>query len=151
MHQTALSTTTAPPENQHAITVKKNAILPKLAHLNTEYDKEIKNYGTQRNRKKAIPTRRFIITKTKHKTDRRNHLTTIRSNGTEKEFIVDTGSPVTIIKPDKETIKNNKIIPITKKTSSSTKMKLNLLFVGTITVEAEIGGIRGKLNMLITK
>ena len=45
-----------------------------------------------------------IIFEVKHVSDRKQYSTlAIKSDGTEKEFIVDTGSPVTIKPPDKET------------------------------------------------
>ena len=50
-----------------------------------------------------------IKTKIKDIPDRRNHNTmTKRIDGTEKEFIVDTGSPVTKTPVDKEIIKTGK-------------------------------------------
>ena len=48
-----------------------------------------------------------IITELKYVTDRKNHKTmTKKINGTEKELIVDTGSLVLILPPDKELIEN---------------------------------------------
>ena len=59
-----------------------------------------------------------ITTEIKHLTDRINYITlTKRNDGTEKEFIVETGSPVTLIPPDKDVIKGRKILPVTKKIS----------------------------------
>ena len=43
-----------------------------------------------------------IITEIKHSTDRSNLFTMKKNGSTGKEFIVDTGSPVTIIPPEKE-------------------------------------------------
>ena len=57
-----------------------------------------------------------IATKIKHVTDRKKHITmTIKTEGTEKEFIIDTGSPVTMLPPEKEVLKYKKIKPITIK------------------------------------
>ena len=50
-----------------------------------------------------------IVTKIEHLTDRINYITmTIRIGGTKKEFIVNTGSPITITTPDKEIFKGKK-------------------------------------------
>ena len=49
------------------------------------------------------------ITEIKPLTDRKNHITmTIKNDGTEKEFIVDIGSPVIRIPPDKERTNDKK-------------------------------------------
>ena len=67
-----------------------------------------------------------IITEKKQLTDRRNNVTmAIRIDGTAKEFMVDTGSLVTIIPPDKEMIKGNKLLPVTENIRTLLKMKLN--------------------------
>ena len=91
-----------------------------------------------------------IITEIKQLTDRRNYITiTIRNDGTEKEFIVDTGSPVTIIPPDKEIIKSMKLFLVTKKYRDVDKNALE--FTGKRTVEAESKRIRRNLSMIITE
>ena len=57
-----------------------------------------------------------IITELTHITDRRNHITiAIKTDGSEKKFKVDTGSLVTIIRPEKEVVKDKKTLPITRK------------------------------------
>ena len=82
-----------------------------------------------------------LITEIKHLTDRRNHITmTIKNDGTEKKIIIDTGSPVTIIPPEKEIMKNRKILPVTKKYQDLNRNEV--IFTGKITVEAESKGIR---------
>ena len=64
-----------------------------------------------------------IKTEIKHLTDRRNHITmTLKIDGTEKEFIVDTGSPVTILPSDKQIMKDKKLLPV-KNTRTSIKTK----------------------------
>ena len=59
---------------------------------------------------------------------------TKRTDRTEKEFIVDTGSLVTITPPDKEIIKGKKILRVTKKYQYVNKNEVK--FIGKITVEA---------------
>ena len=56
--------------------------------------------------------------------DRRDHITmTIRIDGTVEEFIVDTGSAVTIIPPDKEIIREEKKVEFTGKVRWKPRMK----------------------------
>ena len=74
---------------------------------------------------------------------------TIKIDGTEKEFIVDTGSPVTKIPPDKEFIKVKKILPVARKYHDVNKNEVK--FTGKITLEAETEEIRKNLSMLITE
>ena len=74
---------------------------------------------------------------------------TITNDGTEKKFIVDTGSPVTNIPPDKEIITGKKKIPVTRKYQDVNKNKVK--FTGKNTVEIESNGIRKNLSMLRTK
>ena len=60
---------------------------------------------------------------------------TIKIDGTEEEFIVNRGSPVTIIPPDKDIIKDNKILPVKRKNQVVNKNEVK--FTGKITVETE--------------
>ena len=66
-----------------------------------------------------------IITEMKHLTDRRNYITVkIKTDSTERNFIVDTGPPVKKNLSDKELTEGKKIIPVTKKrTLLKTKLK----------------------------
>ena len=73
---------------------------------------------------------------------------TINIGGIEKDFIVDTGSPVTIISPDKAIIKNKRTLPITRQYQDVKKKEKK--FIGTITVEAENIRIITNLTTLIT-
>ena len=51
----------------------------------------------------------------KHLGDRRSHITKTKGiDGTAKEFIVDTGSMVTIMPPDKKIIKDKSIRTLKK-------------------------------------
>ena len=73
---------------------------------------------------------------------------TLKIDGTEEDFIVYTGSLVTIIPPDKEEIKNTKISPIRKHQDVN---KNEVKFAGKITVEAESRRNRKNLTILITE
>ena len=73
----------------------------------------------------------------------------IKIDGTEKEFIIDTGSPVKMIPPEKEILKDPKILPITRKYQDVNKNEVKL--TGKITVESKSRGIRNYLPMLVTK
>ena len=74
---------------------------------------------------------------------------TIKIDGTEKKLIVDTESPVTIIPPDKEIMKDKKILLVTRKHQDVDKNEVE--FTGKITVEAQGRGIRRNLSMLIAE
>ena len=92
----------------------------------------------------------YLITEMKHSTDRRKYVTmTIRIYGTEKKFIVDTRSPVTIIQPENAIIKGLKNIPVRRKYQDVNKNEVK--FTGKITVKAESKRNRKNLSMLITE
>ena len=74
---------------------------------------------------------------------------TIKIDGTEKNFIVDTKSPATIIPPDNKKIKNKEISPILRKYQDVNTNAVK--FVGKITVEAESRGNTKNMTMLITE
>ena len=93
---------------------------------------------------------KFILTGINHLNDRRNQITkTKKIDGTKKEFIVDTGSLVKIIPPDKEIIKDINILPATKKYQDANKNEVKI--PGKITVEGESKGNRKHLSMFITE
>ena len=73
---------------------------------------------------------------------------TTKSDGTEKEFIVDIGSLVTLLAPDKETIKDKTRLPVAEKYQVVNKNEVK--FTVKVTVEAESRRIRKTLPMLIT-
>ena len=76
------------------------------------------------------------ITKIKPLNDRRNYILLSRRNdGTEKEFIADTGSPITILPQDKEITKGKNILSVTRKYQYVTKTEVKS--TRNITVEAE--------------
>ena len=74
---------------------------------------------------------------------------TVKISGTKKAFSVDIGSPVTVITPDKEIIKNEKISAITRNYQDFINNEVK--FAGKITVEAESRGNRKNLIILITE
>ena len=52
----------------------------------------------------------------KHVIDRRNHnMMPLKIEGTEIKFIVDATTPPTIIPQDKETLKNQKVLTMSRK------------------------------------
>ena len=89
-----------------------------------------------------------LLTETKHLTGRLTHITmTVKIDGTEKR--VDAGSLVTIMLLDRETIQHKENLPITRENQEI--IKNEVIFAEKITVEAENGGIRKKLPILITE
>ena len=67
----------------------------------------------------------------------------------EDEFRFYTGSPVTILLPNREKFRNEEFLPINKKHSDVKGNEVN--FFGCNTVEAEDRNFTNKLNMLVTK
>ena len=91
-----------------------------------------------------------IINQIKDIVDPKCHITmTIATDGLEKEFIVDSGSPVKILPPDTEIMKNPKFSPITQKNQDVNENEVK--FAREITVAAESRGIRSNLTFLFTK
>ena len=73
---------------------------------------------------------------------------TIRTDGTGKESIVDTGSPVTMIPPDEEIINDGRILPVTTKHQDGKSNEPKL--TGKIRVKTEKKRMRTNLSKLIT-
>ena len=66
-----------------------------------------------------------VLSEMNHEADRRKLLSmTIENHGSEKELIVERGSPLTIKPPDEEILEKKKILPITKNTKMLTRTKL---------------------------
>ena len=74
---------------------------------------------------------------------------TINFDRIKKKFIVDTGSPVTILPTGKKIKKDENMLRIKRKYQDVNKNEVT--FAETITVESESRGIRENLPMLITK
>ena len=92
----------------HATNVKRKATSRKHADLNNKNDKKIEEL-TENEEYEESDTDRLIniITKIRPLTDRKNHNTmTIRFDGIEDEIIVNPGSPITKVPPDKEKIED---------------------------------------------
>ena len=75
--------------------------------------------------------------------------TTKRTDGIGKEFVVDRGSPVTTIPPDKEKIKYKKILPVARNYQEVNKNEVK--FRERITVEAKSKEIIKNLSKLNTE
>ena len=73
----------------------------------------------------------------------------IGNDGTDIKVIVDTGSPVAILPPDKEIIKGKKRLPVTKKYQYVNKTEVKI--PGNLTVEAESEGIKKIISVLFSK
>ena len=53
----------------------------------------------------------------------KHYTATIKTNGKKEEFIIDTGSPITITPPDEEILKSTGIQKIETNTKTKTKTK----------------------------
>ena len=86
---------------------------------------------------------RTIEEKNKHYT------ATIRINGVKKEFIIDTGSPITIMPPDERIMKQTEIQKITNRYQDVNKNEVK--FRGKIPVNIEYENNKQKMEILITE
>ena len=116
MHQTGILTTKTQPESQYIIIVRKGHFA-KACKPKYRKRQEIKEIAEPEDVEESeADTLLNIITKIKHVTDRKKHFTmTLKTEGTQEKIIMDTASPVTMLPPENERIKNKKIIPITIK------------------------------------
>ena len=73
----------------------------------------------------------------------------MKIDGTDKNIAAETRSPVTVVPPDKETLKNKKIVSSKQQILGCRKSELN--FLGKITLEAESEEIGKKLNIIVFK
>ena len=97
-------------------------------------------------------TDKSISSKTvmKHITDQKYHnAMTVKTDGAETEFILDTRSAVTLIPPDEALLKNKKISPLTRKYLDVNENEVK--FAGNTTVEAESRRIRKDFTMFSTE
>ena len=74
---------------------------------------------------------------------------TVQINGIMKEFIIDTGSPVSIMSPDKRIMKTTEIQKTTNRYQDVNKNKMN--FRGQILVNIEYENKKQKFEILITE
>ena len=73
----------------------------------------------------------------------------VKINGTQRAFIIDTGSPVTIMPLDERIMKKTKIQKITKRSQDVNKNEIK--FRGKIPVDMEYENSKQKLEILITE
>ena len=73
----------------------------------------------------------------------------VRVNGVKKEFIIDTGSPISIMPPDERNIKSTEIQKITNRYQDVNKNEVK--FRGKIPVNIEHENNNQKLEILITE
>ena len=74
---------------------------------------------------------------------------TVQINGIMKEFIIDTGSPVSIMSPDKKIMKTTEIQKTTNRYQDVNKNKMK--FRGQILVNIEYENKKQKFEILITE
>ena len=79
----------------------------------------------------------------------KNYTTTIKINGVKKEFIIDTGSPITIMPPDEKIMKHTEIQKYTNRYQDVNKNEVK--FRGKIPVNIEYENNKQKMEILITE
>ena len=80
--------------------------------------------------------------------DRNNYLTTIvKINGTEKEFVIDTGSPISIMSADNPKMKESEIQKVRHRYQDVNKNEVK--FRGNIPVDIEYENNKQKMQLLI--
>ena len=92
----------------------------------------------------------YRIEKINRITDKRKHLTTsVKMNGTEKSFIVDSGSPVPIMPADDNIVKKTKIQNLKHRYQDLNKKGVK--FCGQIPVDIEYENNKQNMQILITE
>ena len=82
--------------------------------------------------------------------DRNKYLTTtVKINGTEKEFIIDTGSPISIMPVDNKIMKESEIQKVRNRNQDVNKNEVK--FRGKIPVDVEYENNKQKMQLLITE
>ena len=81
--------------------------------------------------------------------DKNKYLTTVKINGTEKEFIIDTGSPISIMPVNKQIMKETAIQKIKHRYQDVNKNEVK--FRGKIPVDIEYENNKQKMEILITE
>ena len=79
----------------------------------------------------------------------KHYTATIKRNGVRKEFIIDTGSPITIMPPNERTMKHTEIQKITNRYQDVNKNEVK--FRGKIPVNIEYENNKQKMEILITE
>ena len=78
-------------------------------------------------------------------TDKNKYLTTVKVNGSEKEFIKDTKSPISIMQADNNTSKKTEIQKVKYQYKNEVK------FCGQLPAEIEYENDRQKMQKLISR
>ena len=82
--------------------------------------------------------------------DKNKYLTTtVKINGTEKEFLIDTGSPISILPADKTKMKDTEIQKVRHRYQDVNKNEVK--FRGKIPVDIEYENNKQKMQLLITE
>ena len=79
----------------------------------------------------------------------KHYTATIKINGVGKEFIIDTGSPITIMPPDERIMKHTEILKITNRYQDVNKNEVK--FRGKVPVDIEYENNKQKMEILITE
>ena len=79
----------------------------------------------------------------------KHYTATIKINGVRKEFIIDTGSPITIMPPDERIMKHTEIQKVTNRYQDVNKNEVKLR--GKIPVDIEYENNKQKMEILITE
>ena len=108
-----------------------------------------RNRRTKRDIKRI--RRKYTPHKTKKKIEEKNkHYTaTVKINGIKKEFITDTGSPITILPPEEKILKKAELQKITNRYQDVNKNEVK--FRGKIPVNLEYENNKQKMEILITE
>ena len=109
----------------------------------TEDEDQLPNESTSESEKSIhhIKEIKTIEEKNKHYT------ATIKINGVRKDFIIDTGSPITIMPPDERIMKHTEIQKITHRYQEVNKIEVK--FRGKIPVDIEYENNKQKMEFLI--
>ena len=79
----------------------------------------------------------------------KHYTATVKINGIAKEFIIDTGSPISIMPPDKRTMKPTEIQKVTNRYQDVNKNEVK--FRGKVPVNIEYENNKQKMEILITE
>ena len=96
--------------------------------------------------------RRRHTTHKRNQENRRNkkhYIATVKINGIAKEFTIDSGSPISIMPPDKRIMKPTEIQKVTNRYKDVNKNEVK--FPGKIPVNIEYENNKQKMEILITK
>ena len=119
----------------------------KLQTQNTECNREQKLIGEESDESES---KIYRIERINRIVDKKKYLTTtLKINGTEKEFIIDTGSPISIMPADKTIMKDTEIQKVRHRYQDVNKNEVK--FRGKIPVDIEYENNKQKMHLLITE